>query len=62
MLLTGHYHHLRMHEESQRLHIQCPTTDPGSPWFDQKNGGAAGNGGVVTLLTKEGTWTGLEIL
>ena len=62
LLLTGHYHHLRMHEESQRLHIQCPTTDPGSPWFDQKNGGAAGNGGVVTLLTKEGTWTGLEIL
>jgi predicted phosphodiesterase len=62
MLLTGHYHHLRMHEEAHRLHVQCPTTDPGSPWYDERNGGAAGNGGVVTLLTKEGTWTGLEIL
>jgi predicted phosphodiesterase len=62
LLLTGHYHHLRAHEESGRLWLQAPTVDPGSPWFDQKNGGAPGPGGVVTLLTREGKWTGLEIL
>ena len=62
LLLTGHYHHLRVHEESDRAWIQCPTTDPGSPWFDQKNGGRPGPGGVVTLLTREDAWTGLEIL
>ena len=62
ILLTGHYHHLRMHEEAGRLHLQAPTTDPGSPWFDQKNGGVAGPGGVVTFYTREGKWTGLELL
>jgi len=62
LLLSGHYHHLRIHEESGRTHIQCPTTDPGSPWFDQKNGGRAGHGGVVTFFTREGLWSGLEIL
>jgi hypothetical protein len=62
ILLTGHYHHLRMQEESGRLHVQAPTTDPGSPWFDQKNGGVAGPGGVVTFYTREGKWTGLELL
>ena len=62
MLLTGHYHHLRVHEEAHRLHIQAGTTDPGSPHFAHRNGGAIGPGGVVTLLTREGTWTGLEML
>lgn len=63
LLLTGHYHHLRVHEESGRTWIQSPASgDPGSPWFDQKHGGVAGHGGVVTLLTREGKWTGLEIL
>lgn len=62
MLLTGHYHHLHMHEEAGRLHLQSPTTDPGSPWWNQKEGGQPGNGKVVTLLTREGEWTGLELL
>jgi predicted phosphodiesterase len=62
LLLSGHYHHLRAHEESRRLWLQCPTTDPGSPWWDQKNGGQPGNGQVATLLTREGTWTGLDLL
>jgi predicted phosphodiesterase len=62
LLLSGHYHHLRAHEESGRLWLQAPTTDGGSPWWDQQHGGQAGNGKVVTLLTREGTWTGLELL
>ena len=62
LLLSGHYHHLRAHEEAGRLWLQAPTTDPGSPWWDQQNGGEAGNGQVVTFLTKEGKWTGLELV
>lgn len=62
LLLTGHYHHFHMHEEAGRLHAQAPTTDPGSPWWAQKQGGQAGNGEVMTLLTREGKWTGLELL
>jgi predicted phosphodiesterase len=62
LLLTGHYHHLRVHEEAHRLHIQVGAVDAGSPHFAHRNGGAIGPGGVVTLLTREGQWTGLEIL
>jgi hypothetical protein len=62
ILLTGHYHHLRAHEESGRLWLQSGTVDPGSPWYDQKHGGVPGPGGVVTFYTREGTWTGLELL
>jgi predicted phosphodiesterase len=62
ILLTGHYHHLRMHEEAGRLHLQAPSTDNGSPHFSHANGGGAGHGGVVTFYTREGKWTGLELL
>lgn len=62
ILLTGHYHHLRLHEEAHKLHIQAGSLDAGSPWYDQKHGGAPGHGGAVTLYTREGKWTGLEIL
>ena len=62
ILLTGHYHHLRLHEEAHKLHVQAGAMDAGSPWFDQKHGGAPGHGGAVTFYTREGKWTGLEIL
>ena len=61
ILMTGHFHHLRVSDDSGRVHIQCPTVDPGSPWFDQRNGGGP-QAGVLTLLTRAGHWTGLEIL
>jgi hypothetical protein len=61
LLLSGHFHHLRVVDDSGRVHIQAPTVDPGSPWFDQKNGGGP-QAGVLTFLTRYGAWTGLEIL
>ena len=61
LLLSGHFHHLRITDDSSRVHIQAPTVDPGSPWYDQKNGGGP-QAGVLTLLTRAGHWTGLEIL
>jgi predicted phosphodiesterase len=61
LLLTGHFHHLRVEDEGGRTWIQCPTQDPGSPFFDQSHGGGSSTG-AVTLWTKEGKWTGLEIL
>ncbi len=61
ILLSGHFHHLRVSDDSGRIHIGCPTVDPGSPWFDQRNGGGP-NAGVLTFLTRDGGWTGLEIL
>lgn len=61
LLLSGHFHHLRVTDDSGRVHIQAPTVDPGSPWFDQRNGGGP-QAGVLTLYTRAGHWTGLEIL
>ena len=61
LLLSGHWHHFRVSDDSGRVHIGCPTVDPGSPWYDQRNGGGPQHG-VLTLLTRAGAWTGLEIL
>ena len=61
ILMSGHFHHLRVTDDSGRVHIQAPTVDPGSPWYDNKNGGGP-QSGVLTLLTRAGHWTGLEIL
>ena len=61
LLLSGHWHHLRVTDDSGRVHFQCPTVDPGSPHWDQRNGGGP-QAGVLTLLTRDGHWTGLEIL
>ena len=61
LLLSGHWHHFRVSDDSGRVHIGCPTVDPGSPWFDQRHGGGPQHG-VLTLLTRDGAWTGLEIL
>ena len=61
LLLSGHWHHFRVSDDSGRVHISCPTVDPGSPWYDQRHGGGPQHG-VLTLLTRDGAWTGLEIL
>ncbi len=61
LLISGHFHHLRVVDDSGRVAITAPTVDPGSPWFDQTNGGGP-QAGVLTLLTRDGGWTGLEIL
>lgn len=61
ILLTGHFHHLRIVDDSGRLWAQACTVDPGSPWFDQRHGGGP-QAGVLTFLTRDGAWTGLEIL
>lgn len=60
LLLTGHYHHLRVEQDGERWWMQAPTTDPGSPWFQQKYGG--GGSGTLTFYTRNNEWNGLEIL
>ena len=60
LLLSGHFHHLRVVDDSGKTAITAPTVDPGSPWFDAGNGGGP-RAGVLTLLTRNGEWTGLEV-
>jgi len=59
ILLTGHFHHLRIEVDADRTWIQAPTVDPGSPHYDQRSGGRA-KAGLLTFLAADGSWWGLE--
>lgn len=61
ILLTGHYHHLRIEQDGDRLWMQAGTIDPGSPWFDQRHGGAA-TPGVLTFYTAGGRVRDVDVL
>ena len=61
ILLTGHYHTFQAQEDGGRLWCQCPTVDPGSPWWDQRNGGRSSQG-TLTLVTSARRWSDLTIL
>lgn len=38
ILVTGHYHHLVVHEGSGRTWMQCPAMDGGSDWWQHQTG------------------------
>lgn len=61
LLLTGHFHTFKADTDGQRTWIQAPTVDPGSPWWDQRNGGRTTQG-TLTLLTSDRRWSELTIL
>ncbi|MEN6400974.1 MAG: hypothetical protein ABFD94_03440 [Armatimonadia bacterium] len=60
ILLSGHFHHLRVIDDSSRVAITAPTVDPGSPWWEHRGNGISQHG-VLTFLTRDGQWTGLEV-
>jgi predicted phosphodiesterase len=49
ILITGHYHHLRVQNIGERLWIQIPSLDGGSPWFKDRRGYDS-PAGIVTLV------------
>jgi predicted phosphodiesterase len=49
ILITGHYHHLRVENVGQRLWIQIPSMDGGSAWFKDRRGYDSPPG-IVTLV------------
>ena len=49
ILITGHYHHLRVQNIGSRLWIQIPSLDGGSPWFKDRRGYDS-PAGVVSLV------------
>jgi predicted phosphodiesterase len=61
LLLTGHYHHLRIEQSGRKTHIQMPALDGGSQWFSNTSGAEA-PAGMVTLTVGEGKWDDLKIL
>jgi predicted phosphodiesterase len=47
--ISGHYHHFKALDYSDRLWLQAPTVDPGSDWFRDRTGQNS-KPGVLTLV------------
>lgn len=61
LLLTGHYHHLKVEQAGVKTWIQMPSLDGGSTWFRHRTGQDA-PAGLVTMLVGNGGWSDLAII
>jgi predicted phosphodiesterase len=60
LVISGHFHHLKIQQLGPTTHIQVPALDGGSVWWRHK-GGLDAPPGMVTLIVNNG-WRSLEIL
>ena len=61
LVLSGHYHHLRIEQMSELTWIQTGSLDGGSVWFSHR-GGVEAPPAAVTFLTADRRWHSLEIV
>lgn len=61
LLLSGHYHYLRVEQSGTKTWIQAPALDGGSTWFENSTGQSA-PAGMLTLTVGNGGWSNLQIL
>jgi hypothetical protein len=61
LLLTGHFHHLKVEQTGAKTWIQAPSLDGGSTWFENSAGQAA-PAGMLTLVVGNGVWDDIKIL
>jgi predicted phosphodiesterase len=61
LLITGHYHHLRIEQSGRKTWMQAPALDGGSTWFENSTGQAA-PAGMLTMLIGKGWWQDVAIL
>lgn len=61
LLLTGHYHHLKVDQAGAKAWIQAPALDGGSTWWKHRTGQDSPSG-IVTLTVGHGSWGDLAIL
>lgn len=61
LLITGHYHHLKVEQTGAKTWIQAPSLDGGSTWFSNSTGQSAPSG-MLTLLVGNGRWDDLRVL
>ena len=60
VVISGHYHHLKITQLGPTTHVQIPAMDSGSVWWGHK-GGLNAPPGMVTMIVNDG-WRGLEIM
>jgi predicted phosphodiesterase len=61
LLLSGHYHHLKVEQSGRKTWMQAPALDGGSTWFENSSGQAA-PAGMLTLVVGNGKWDDLKVL
>ena len=67
VLITGHYHHLRVAQGGKKAWIQIPALDGGSQWWENKTGQHSPPG-MVSMLVGEGLgpagcgWDDLKVI
>lgn len=61
LLLSGHFHHLRVEQSGAKTWMQAPALDGGSTWWTNQTGQDAPPG-VLTLTVGGGGWADLAIL
>lgn len=61
LLITAHYHHLRVEQQGAKTWIQIPAMDGGSTWYRHQTGQDA-PAGALSLVVGEGSWGDLAIL
>ena len=61
IVLSGHYHYLRIEQFSDMTWIQTGSLDGGSVWWSHK-GGVEAPPAAVTFLTADRRWHSLEIV
>lgn len=61
LLVTAHYHHLRVNQGGKRTHVQIPALDGGSTWWRHYAGQDA-PAGMVTMTIGAGGWGDLAVL
>jgi hypothetical protein len=61
LLITGHYHHLRVTQSGRKTWLQAPALDNGSEWWARETG-ATSPAGLLTLTVGRGGWDRLRVL
>lgn len=61
VVISGHYHHLRLEQMGPTTWLQTGAMDGGSTWWSHK-GGLDAPPAAITFVTAGGVWSGLEIV
>lgn len=62
ILITGHYHHFLCQPLGSRLHLQCPTMDSGSDYWEALTGEGTTPGMLTLVIGANARWRDLAIL
>jgi predicted phosphodiesterase len=61
LVISGHFHHLRVEQMGPTTWMQTGALDGGSTWWSHK-GGLDAPPAALTLIASDGQWNGLEIV